>query len=713
MDSQIHPNQLYDEIQPLASFLHELNITRRHLLTYPQGHPMIDSAIEKVVAKLDPLFSVYDQIQLGVAQNSLLFKELWIGKDQPSIRDFANALAQLDIASLHFRGQPDKSELLKLADLMNFDRQSIHSKGGLTAAIEQLNLRQIVITPIDFAVFQATELDPEEQEQLAESLWQDFIGGLLAQAHPTDFTPRQLAEALNKQYEASGSSAACEQAIADFIQQMARLGDYKQKPGKLFFELIEHLNPELRRQFLDSTFRHLANSPEFAEDALKSLMPTTVLELAMLEINQEQLQISSAMLNLLGTLSSHHNSPGQLTSGQFDGFADVGEKLKVIFREEDKGKFTPESYRSTLDTIILPETDFLLSGQETENLRQQIINSSTERHNCAIIFNLLENEELHSEHCEVMQTNLIDLGRFFLETGDFKSLAFLHQRLRHFLQQHRRFGAERTAKLQKELNTPEFQQEVLNNLSRWDEKKQQEIKKYIQIAGASISTSLIERLAAEEDKSLRRLYLTSLASLGKAAHPAIYKALNDERWYLVRNLLAALRMQDDPIDADKFAHLEKHPHLRINQELLQLLFKFDRERANRLLSKQLESDDPKLSLHAVQLAELSSDPAIAQILLKLLTAERLTDDNLPFKQKIIRSLNGIGAEEAMPELENLLQPGLLYTSSCKLELQKEIIRNLGNYPPQTTGPLLQKLIRSRRKEISKLAAEKLRQVLRK
>jgi hypothetical protein len=439
-----------------------------------------------------------------------------------------------------------------------------------------------------------------------------------------------------------------------------------------------------------------------------------LIELALQELNQDQKGLSTNMVNLIGKLTRHHTTQTSLTaSGQRETLESVADKMKTLFREEDREKFTPDSYQATLDQIVLQEPNLELADKETEQLRKQILNSSTERHNCAIIFNLLGSAEIHPDHCEVLQDNLIDLANFFLATGDFKGLGFLHQRLGQFLQQSPETAAERTKRLQQQLHSAEFHQEILDNLSRWDEKKQKEIASYIKLAGAAIADSLIERMAAEEDKSLRRVYLTSLAGLGQSAHPAIYANLKDKRWYLIRNLLAALRMQDAPVDTQKLTPLESHQHPRVNQELLQLLFKFDRDHANALLSKQLKSSDPQLQLHAVQLAELSNNPSIAETLLQLLQRDKLSDDSLPLKIQIIKSLNGIGAENALAALEMLLKPGFLFTPKRKLELQKAIISNLSNYPVARVAPLLQKLVRSRHKDISRLAAEKLRNVLRK
>jgi hypothetical protein len=256
----------------LTAFIHELNIVRRHLMTYPSGHPMIDAAMDKLLQQSEPLFASRDTLQLGIGKQGLLYEQQWFGQEHPALRDFAASLAQLDIASIQFNGKPDKTELEKLISLMGTEPQIVHAEVGLIGTLEQLQLEKIEITPVDYTAFQTTELDPEQQEQLAETLWDDFLDNLMADSlFSGSSTAKSLkglelsgiAEILNQNFSAGSSDAQLnEQLIANFIQQLGSLGAFKKKPGQQFFQLIEKLNPELRRQFLNSSFRQLAEHPE-------------------------------------------------------------------------------------------------------------------------------------------------------------------------------------------------------------------------------------------------------------------------------------------------------------------------------------------------------------------------------------------------------------------------------------------------------------------
>ncbi len=709
------------DTQLLSDFIYELNISRRHLSTYPPGHPMIASSTEKVLALLDQLFEFNETLTLGISSNALMFEQNWLDKNNPVYRDFATALSKVGVAAIHFHRQPTASELVSVNQLLRADRQTIAASGGFDSLLQQLQVSHIDITALDYRSLHATDEDRLEISAEALPLWQDFLAGLLSDSlDPTfgkrssieNFDPKIVAEILNQKFtgETEQKEQHYEKAITSFIGKLQNLDQTAELSNQLG-NLINQLTPELKRQFLGSTFQNLAEHQVIGKQVLESFPPELVLE-SLQEVNQDRLKISDTMLNLLGKLSSHHQGSDQqsMTSGQQQQTDDAAQQLRTIFREEASEKFTPASYQQALDRIVSFDRELQLPEDQVAELLQGLAELSTERHSCAIIFQLLAGD-LTAEQIAGLQHNLIDLAHYFLEVGDFVGLKDLHCALLEYRQGPQQ-DPQHSQELLETLHAPEFQQEVLENLSRWGEEKQVQIRAYIQATGEAFAETLVRQLADEPDKTLRRLYLNTLVSMGRASQRAIYASLQDERWYLVRNLIAVLRLQKESVDLETIAPLESHPHLRVNQEVLTLLFQNDRSRANSLLLKQLNSNDPALRKHAIHLAELSIDPAISERLISLLKAEKLSEQSLPLKLQIIKTLGIIGREEALPALSELLFSKKLFSSARLQQLQLEILTHLDRYPFQAVRPLLQQLALSRRGELSKLAAEKLRELVR-
>ncbi len=712
------------DTQVLANFIYELNISRRHLSTYPPGHPMIASATEKVLALLDQLFEFRETLTLGIAKNALLFEQRWLDKNNPVYRDFAAALSKAGIAAIHFHRQPTGAELNSVNQLLRSDRQTIAAGGGYPTLLQQLRVSHIEITPVDYNALHTTDEDRLEVGSKPLPLWHDFLDGLLDDSldstggsgqRDQKFDPKIVAEILNHRFTdgGEGEQQNYDQAISSFLGKLQSF-DQQDQLSNQFGTLINQLNPELKRQFLNSTFRNLDNQQESGKELLENF-PTELVLASLEEANQKRLNISGTMINLLGKLSEHHQKESRqsLTSGKVRPAEDAAQQqhLRTIFREEETEKFTPESYQQTLNTIVSFDSELQLPEAEAQALRQSMTEQSIEQHCSSIIFQLME-DELTDEQYHGLQRNLIDLAEYFLEVGDFTGLRQLHCSLLDYCRRNPQKNPEHTAKLLETLQSSDFQQEVLDNLQRWGQEKQQQIHDYLQATGEAFAETLVTRLADEPSQTLRRFYLNVLVTMGSSAHPAIYAALQDKRWYLLRDLLAVLRMQKVPIELAKILPLENHPHRRVSQEVLKLLFQKDPGRADSLLLKQLNGSDTELRLHAIQLAELSKDPAIIQRLIDLLSSEKLTEESLPLKIQILKTLGITGREEVLPTLEKLLFSGKYFGSSRLQQLQKEILGQLDNYPYQAIKPLLQKLVLARRGELSKLATEKLRQLAR-
>lgn len=708
------------DTQLLSDFIYELNISRRHLATYPPGHPMIISATEKVLLLLEQLFDYRTTISFGIAKNALLFDQRWLDKNNPVYRDFATALSRLGIAAIHFHRQPTTAELNSVNQLLRADRQTIADRGGFKPLLEQLQVTHIEITAIDYNAFHSTDEDQLTIDATELPLWQDFLTALFDDSlEPTPgakqtgqkFDPQIVAEILNHKF--ANDEAATEQnyhqAISSFISKLSNF-EQQDQLGSQFGSLINQLNPELKRLFLNSTFRNLDHHEEAGAELLGNF-PSELVVSTLEEANQNRLSISGTMLNLLGRLSAQQQRDSRQSLTSDKGYRhedDTGLHLRTIFREEETEKFTPDSYQQTLNTIVSFAQNLQLPQDEIALLQQSMAELSIERHTSTIIFQLLETE-LSDIQYQGLQHNLVELARYFLEVADFCALRELHCSLLDYCHRHPQADPQHTATILETLQSPAFQQEVLDSLQRWGQDKQQQIRDYLQATGDSFAKTLVARLAEEPTQTLRRFYLNVLTNMGSSAHSAIYAALQDRRWYLVRNLVAVLRMQKIAVDLNRILPLESHPHLRVNQEVLKLLFQNDRNRADQLLLKQLGSTDNELRLHAAQLAELSNDPAVIEQLLHLLINEKLTEDSLPLKIQVIKALGITGQEHVLTSLAKLLFKRKFFGAARLLQLQLEILNQLDRYPNQAVKPLLQKLALSRRGKLSALATKKLQQ----
>ncbi|MCW9049509.1 MAG: hypothetical protein OQK50_04165 [Deltaproteobacteria bacterium] len=707
------------DTQILSDFIYDLNIARRQLSLYPPKHPQIISSSNTVLKILNKLCQFRAEITLGIAPEALIFEQNWLDEKNPVYRDFARFLSSLDIASISFHAGLETTELIQFNQILRQEKQAQENAGGIPALLEQRQIKNITVIPIDYGAFQASTGEQQADKNSANMLWDDFLQGLLSGQLDQEgkvvgskerIDPALVAEILNQTTEKSpGKVIDYDQVISSFIAKTQRTESQNNADiGEQLGILAKNLSPDLKRSFLNSTFRALDQHPETSATILGSL-PQEIISEALQQKNSEQLNISSRLIDLLGQFSTTargnnvHNVTG---AGRHLSDEMLKSRIEILLLEDNHDAYIPSDYQKTLDKILVGKVKGTVPPQTAHILKQNMEKQSVERQCCAIIFNMLRNQ-VDRDVEGLIQENLTELSRFFLETGDFQSLQEIFIRWSQYL-----YGGISSARFLDENvladHTREsFMNEVLDSIEMWGKEKYDEICSYISEIGEPYAELLIERLGNDEQMTRRKTWMRLLVELGSKGHQIIIKTLQDKRWYLVRNLLIVLGRQKGVLPMKAVHQLTTHPHPKVRQEALRILFRYNPATANRLLLKELSSGNKETLAAMIPLAELSQDVKILHQLHHLLQSEVLNDEDLILKKLLLDSLAFLGKPESIPVLAKLLsKKGLLRTRRQK-DLHLEIIKRLGAYPPQASGPLLNAVINKRDRTQSQLAKAQL------
>jgi HEAT repeat protein len=706
----------------LSNFIYEFNIARRHVSAYPPNHPIIAVSAEKVLKHLRELLSVRDEITLGIAKDTLIIGDSFLDKTNPVYRDVARLLFGHGIAAITFSNSLKEDELVAFYHLLALKREQVEEQGGLLNAIRDNSILGIQIRHIDYSAFRATDeeaLDGSNQplfEKQSALLWENFVRGMLdgtlvqgsdLPGQTIDLDPAVLADMLNqgkrKESSAQSESTSYDSTIASFLQQIdsrERFGQREEMIRRLS-SFISRLTPELRRQFLNSTFTNLANRQDLAESVLTRIPEDAILD-ALDDLSARQGSLPQMMLGLIGKLSgSLEAKTSKLEQHrQHDIDTVLGEKLKIIFQEDSLDKFLPENYQKALSSIIAGENISPAEQSEVEELKESLSGLAIEEQISTIILEII-NSSTEGCNAEVMQRNLLDLCSYFLGMGDFPALANIFDRME-------RQSVEmegRTCHILDTFVTEEFVEEVLNGLNFWGKSKYQEIGDLIARVGAPFCEPLLDRLAEEQNMSLRRYYMEHLARIGTPARDAALGRLRDSRWYFIRNIILLLRNIEDPVVIPHIRRMTGHPHPKVRQEAIKGLLFFHDPEADTLLLRDLSSSDQETVLNATRLAEQSQNLEVLKRLVEFLRRGGLGAFDLELKITTIHTLGMIGNPVVLPELERLLTTRSFLRSGQLSRLKAETVQSLKHYPRQSVIGLLKELAQSGQDETRRLAEE--------
>jgi hypothetical protein len=695
----------------LTTFLRQLNISRRQLSLYPPEHQQIKDSVAKTIDILNELFLSRTHITIGIAPDALYFEQLWLDKSELSHRDFARFFFALGISSVSFRRGLSAAELTHFGQLMRKQGTPAASSADFTALLQQHGVEHITVIPIDYDAFQAGS----SKTGGADQLWADFLSGLhqgvLAFGDPDN--PEEvaaIADLLNREFCAPDRlSSTVSGSLSRFVDKQLNAGDSREArvTKKQFSTLFRQLHREARNTFVQGLLQGLEQQQQPAP--LLQNIPASALGEALAGRNPQQIRISPRLFDMARQLA--HSAPSerpQKGRREQESREIQRARLEVLFREERPEQYMPSQYQTTLAGI--PEQAFTaaLPAEQLRTLQQELASQSVEHNLTAILLEMLR-YPLNGEQENAIQKQLLDLSRFFLDSGDFVQLRTIYRQWSRYLYSDQATSDIFTEQVLANHTQPSFINDVLDGFDIWDETFYPHIIDYIATVGECYSEPLIERLGLAPGWDERRRWMTALEALGGSANTRIVRALQDERWYLVRNLLVVLGKDLDPSTLKIIQQLSDHPAAQVRQEVIRLLFTCNPATANRLLLRELRSSAVESRHCALQIAHLSSDPAVLELLHRQLEQEPNNDAALAAAELAVQALARSGRRESLPILHRMLSRQGLLVSRRTRQLQQAIIRNLATFPGDSAEKLLRKFTTGRLKEEAETALNRRRE----
>jgi HEAT repeat protein len=720
-------SELNFDTRRLSNFIIQFNISLRLVSSYPKNHPIIASSLHKVLHLLELLLEFRSDITVGVARDTLMVEFALLDSKNPVYRSLAKALFDHDIAAITFTRTSSVDDLLRFSEIMAWKREAVRESGGIEKLMNSAGVTTIAVNGIKYDLFSTTEeetIGPVERKggkQEGSVLWENFVHGLIdGTLDPAGnrttladaFDPGMLADMVN---ELDDRSALKEDDYANVIASfMGRLhhgefdGNLPTDSLEKLVSFVHKLNPQLRRQFLNGAFTVPESKRHMVEQLLAKFPDDIILD-ALAEINSRTTYTPPVTISLLQRLSKKETAiRGKKTSStsvRAAGDEHLGEKLRIIFREDDRDEYVPSDYQQALRAITSMNSLSVPGLEGIEELRHSLLEHNVETHVARVILQIMQ---APPDSClpEPLERNLLDLVNYFLEMGDFAFVADLYTRLRVLAGSRERSAQTAAFTLLEFFAGDFFVGTVLDSLAAWDKSKQPEIRELVCTVGSTFCQPLLNRLAEEQNRSRRRSYLGCLFELGEIAKNAAIERLSDTRWYFVRNLILLLRELDDPSILQHICSLAEHPHPKVRMEVIRSLQHFKHPAADQLLLQDLSSPERDVQLNAVTLAENSRCHEVFRKLLASLTSGRPTGFDLEMKKSIVRTLAKIGNYEALPTLMQYLETRHLLRQAAHTALKTEIIQSLRNYPAASVL-LLEKIAGSDNGELARIARESL------
>ncbi|WP_136523445.1 HEAT repeat domain-containing protein [Geomonas ferrireducens] len=690
----------------LVKLIRDLNVARRNMRTYPQGHQVIDVSLATALKSYASLLGELDEVVLLVAGSTLMLGDQPVDRSNPVMRDFARVLHEREIGALVFHRGLTREELRRFIIILGSTREKIYRAGGIRAVWEKSGITSFGIREIRYDLLSVTEepLLKSGEAGSAGDLWERFAlalkngmagGGALAEGA---LDPELVAEALNLSGQdgllTPGGFAPL--LLDALVQGETASPQARELTNQRFAGFVSKLNPAMRQQFLGAAWASKAiAAPDLA--SIVSQVPAQVVMETLEEIGPNQEGIPQVVLQLLRQFSGALSSDELQAEG-----ADLQTRVRTILREHASEEFIPKSYQQKLHRMMEPDQVPLLGSEGVQDLLETIDQSSIEKKTGDMLLLFLKSVEGEVEELTGYERSLYDIGIYFLRTGAYTE--FLN-----ILREVNGGGVPLPVKEQvlELFACEEFINEVLDGLQTWGKPRFNEIAEVILTVGAPFTDGLLDRLAESESMSLRRFIMDRLAEIGTPAAPAIIKRLSDRRWYFLRNLIQLIRRLELYETVDKLRMLAHHSDRRVSSEAFRALLEFGEAGAEEALVRDLESPDRQTRLAALEVAGMARSPRGLGALHAMLATSGFSKNELQVKGLAVQALGEIGDPASLPVLEKLLYCVSLLHLTGLTRLKLDTVSTLWRYPSEASLPLLRK-VASKRGAVGRQAALLLR-----
>lgn len=363
---------------------------------YPAGHQNIQSAIAQAHAILVKELDHCDPLDFGVAKDVLIFNEMRIGQGVQALTAFAKTVSRHGIVTFSFRKGLETQSVVTFFQLLCMKPNEAAGEEGFQQQLLDAGCTHIHITTVDYDLFQLSGKGGQDVVGAAVrkgrrgSIWMTFTRRLMRggfkkgrdgqggeEENSTDagsteaaMDPVQLARFINENRLENQDNIENFGVMLDGI-----LGSTPNDTGRadvsavrrdfdgaainaeeisMVVNMLDELNPSLRRQFLATTLdscekKHESSNSQKLLSQLSSTLVFEVLDIA----NEADREISPALLSLIQGLSAG----GSTLSGHSSSSTSSRQVKTLMARERHEDYVVPE-YDELLKTLGMSQNQF-------------------------------------------------------------------------------------------------------------------------------------------------------------------------------------------------------------------------------------------------------------------------------------------------------------------------------------------------------------------
>jgi len=693
------------DLKLVSDIIVQLNIVRKNTKMYPNGHPAMETSVNRALSFLDSHFAYADELAMAVTANSLIIGEQHLPSSHPIFAEFAFFLHEQSVYSICIKQGVTGDELVAANRILMGEDEYAPAKGEtlqqkfIDFDVTAIELKVLSLDAADFMDKDVIDLDKELQKDVAgETSWEDYVRRLLQKGADDAFTmaddgieltnvdPEKLAKFLNSLEKKKDDGLSYDKAVASYLQGISSsgqaLGGVKNARVKAdFVGLVNNLSLGLRSELLDSARNFSSRSQEVTAEVLDRKEAGIVLD-TMEDLNKAQSRISPKMFELVDTLAAFDDTPAP----------DVEDDEKLTPEQTNVFAKTMQSFFSTSGfakpPAVADRREFLKSLQkkskdQEKGIDREFNESLAQIQYIRTMLDLLETAP-DKKFAESESQILADLIAEYAESGIWDNVILIWKELTSMeakFAEKNPLLSDFCRKARSQFWRPDNITLISEAILGYGVEKAEEMADMLRASGAECASQMVEALAVEEDEPVIAVLAGIVADLSEHTMKFVKRKLTGQPWKVVRNMLSMIQLTHDTSMEKKVEQLLESPRAELKLKALETLVMLDTSSAPALVIRHMRDTDPEVSLGAINIAGLVRNRHVNRELMDIITA-KLTlaiDYNLENKLAAVRSLSMIRDNDCLKQLYKVASRKRFFKSADHARLRVEIFRSLFKY----------------------------------
>ena len=539
----------------LADFLVEFSIVLHKRAMYPPGHPHLQEATDRFVARLEFLLVQRESLAIGSARHQLIVAGVATDPRNALLSDLARRLHRHRVATVRFDRGVTPQEIEGLLTALAEDPKGEGGPFGIRPATAgawpHLRIQPPELTRM---FLQDEEDDAGEGDTPGGALWMGLAHLALAAdgdatGNPED--PLLVARAIDLQPE----HVAYDRVVLDYLGQMAdemsgRQGAMEPRVRARVSQLVSSLQPETLRRVLQAGADH-AERRRFALTASEVLAVDAVIGVVEAAAATTGQTISHQLLRLLHKFARHAEQGPERDRAEAE--STLRRNVAQLIADWSLEDPNPGSYTAVLDGMIHQSPEGAGPVEDRLECEPEAVLQIALETGCGgpRVFAALD-----ALLTERRMPPTIEL----LRAAPPQAAGLADELWRHLAT---------PARLRMELTASQLDFTTIESLAAR--------------LGPLAAEPLLDVLEQAGDRSSRARTLQLLAALGPPVAAAAAARIKDAPWYVQRNLLVLLRLLHTWPPGFSAVSCARHPEVRLRREAYRLLLDFAPHRASAIL----------------------------------------------------------------------------------------------------------------------------------